>query len=56
MPDLKGQKGEVKFTLEITRAATGKKETVDMIGIIGDSPELENQPQLWEHDERTKPE
>lgn len=35
--DLKGQKGELKFTLQITRAATGKTETVDLIGKIGDN-------------------
>lgn len=36
MSDIKGQEGELRFTLEIKRAATGKTETVEMIGKIGD--------------------
>ena len=34
MPDLSGQVGELRFTLEITRAATGLTETVELIGKI----------------------
>jgi len=34
--DLKGQEGELRFTLEIKRAATGQTETVELIGKIGD--------------------
>ncbi len=38
--DLKGQLGELKFTLEIKRAATGETETFDLIGkICGDEVE-----------------
>lgn len=33
---LNGQEGELKFTLEITRAATGETEVVEMVGKIGD--------------------
>lgn len=34
MPELEGQKGELRITLEITRAATGETETVELIGTI----------------------
>lgn len=36
MIDLSGQAGELRFTLEITRAETGETETVEMVGKIGD--------------------
>lgn len=36
---LAGPRGEVRLTLEITRAATGKKETVHMVGYTQLSPE-----------------
>lgn len=39
MPELEGQPGELRFTLEITRAATGETETVELIGRI--APEEE---------------
>lgn len=32
MPELEGQPGELRITLEITRAATGETETVELIG------------------------
>ena len=32
MIELQGQKGEVRFTVEIKRAATGKVETDEMVG------------------------
>jgi len=32
MPELTGDVGEVRMTLEITRAATGETETVEIIG------------------------
>ena len=32
MIELTGEKAELRFTLEITRAATGKVETYEMIG------------------------
>jgi hypothetical protein len=34
MIELTGQPGELRFTLEITRAATGETETVELIGTI----------------------
>lgn len=41
MNELNDQPAELKFTLEITRAATGEKETVELVGII--TPEQENE-------------
>lgn len=32
MSDLKGQEGELRFTLHITRADTGLTETVELVG------------------------
>lgn len=34
MPDLQGQPGELRFTIEITRAATGETEVVELVGKI----------------------
>lgn len=34
MIELGGQVGELRFTVEVTRAATGVKETVELIGVI----------------------
>lgn len=34
--DIRGQEGELRFTLEIKRAATGETDTVELIGKIGD--------------------
>ena len=34
--DLKGKEGELKFTLEIQRAATGQTDTIELVGKIGD--------------------
>lgn len=42
MNELNDQPAELKFTLEITRAATGEKETVEMIGTIT-PPDQENE-------------
>jgi hypothetical protein len=37
MPDLQGQPAELRFTIEIKRAATGKVERFDLIGrVTGD--------------------
>ena len=36
---LQGQPGELRMTLEITRAATGKTETVELVGFV-DEDEL----------------
>ncbi len=41
MPELEGQAGELRFTLEITRAATGETETVELVGKIIDEEEAE---------------
>lgn len=35
--NLQGQDGELRFTIEIKRAATGEIETVELIGKINDS-------------------
>lgn len=35
--NLHGQEGELKFKLKIIRAATGKVETYDMVGKLGDN-------------------
>ena len=34
--DIKGQEGELRFTLQIKRAATGETETYELVGKIGD--------------------
>ena len=40
MIELAGKPGELAITLEITRAATGETETVQLIGtIVADEPE-----------------
>lgn len=41
MIELSGQPGELRFTLEITRAATGKTETVELVGKITDEVEAD---------------
>lgn len=35
MAELKGLPGELRFTVEIKRAATGKTETYEMVGTVG---------------------
>lgn len=37
MNELKGDGGELRFTLQITRAATGLTETVELVGRISES-------------------
>tara|TARA_R110000868_G_scaffold59761_2_gene183367 strand:- start:20446 stop:20619 length:174 start_codon:yes stop_codon:yes gene_type:complete len=32
--ELQGQVGELRLTLQITRAATGKTETVELVGFV----------------------
>lgn len=39
MSDLQGQVGELRFTIEVKRGATGETETYEMVGTIGDAPE-----------------
>jgi len=34
MPELNGQPGEMSFTLQITRAATGEVEEYQMVGFL----------------------
>lgn len=41
MTDLTSQPAEIHFTLEITRAATGLTETVEMVGHIAPEPKPE---------------
>lgn len=36
MTELKAKPGELRFTIEVKRAATGKVETFEMIGRVGD--------------------
>jgi hypothetical protein len=36
MADLKGAPGELRFTIHITRKATGKTETHELIGKVND--------------------
>ena len=43
MSDLITQPAEISFTLEITRAATGETETVEMIGYINSNLEQDNE-------------
>ncbi len=44
MSELKGQTGELRMTVEITRKATGKVETVELIGTVtGEEPTEEEQ-------------
>lgn len=35
--NLHGQEGELKFKLKVTRAATGRAETYNMVGKLGDN-------------------
>jgi hypothetical protein len=56
MPDLQGQPGELRFTLTVKRAATGKEETFEMVGRVGDAqpaPDLsvpaEKEPENGSH-------
>ena len=37
MAELNGQPGEVRMTIEIRRAATGKTETYELIGNIAET-------------------
>ncbi len=39
MSELQGQPGELRFTVEIKRAATGETETYELIGTIADEQE-----------------
>lgn len=39
MVEMVGQPAELRFTLEISRAATGKTETVEMVGYANLTPE-----------------
>lgn len=41
MSELQGQPGELRFTIEVKRAATGKVETFEMIGTPIESDEDE---------------
>jgi hypothetical protein len=37
VPELSGQLGELRFTLEIKRKETGKTETVELVGYIDEA-------------------
>lgn len=49
MIDLQSQPAELRFTLEITRAATGKTDIIEMVGYTQPEPQPEPIP------ERTTP-
>jgi hypothetical protein len=34
MPDLQGQQGEVRMTIQVKRAATGETETHELVGTL----------------------
>lgn len=38
MAELQGRPGELRFTIEVKRAATGKVETYEMVGQAEDEP------------------
>lgn len=44
MAELKGQEGELRFTIQVTRAATGKVEEYELVGKITEEQlkEIEN--------------
>ena len=42
MSELKGQDGELRFTVEVKRAATGKVETYELIGRLDGSNSLDS--------------
>ena len=41
MVELKGKEGELRFTVEVKRAATGKVETYELVGKVTDDTEEE---------------
>lgn len=43
MTSLNGQLGELRFTIEVNRAATGEVETYEMVGKIAEDEEAEEQ-------------
>ena len=45
MAELSGAPGEVRMTVEIKRAATGKTETVELVGKI--KPTEEKETETW---------
>ena len=42
MAELNGQPGELRMTIEIKRATTGKVETYELVGKVGDDPKAED--------------
>lgn len=49
MPDITGQPAEIRMTLQITRAATGKTETVELVGHVVPQQSTEQPTQEPEH-------
>ena len=45
MSELKGQPGEVHMTIEITRAATGKVETYELVGHVDPEKTTTSKPE-----------
>lgn len=44
MPDLTGQVGELRLTIDITRADTGEVETYELVGVVTDGEEDGSNP------------
>lgn len=42
MAELQGQAGELRFTIEVKRAATGETQTFEMVGKVTDDTEEED--------------
>lgn len=43
MAELGGQPGELRFSIEIKRAATGEVEKYELVGKVTDEPEEEDE-------------
>ena len=46
MSNLESQPAEIRFTIEVKRAATGVTETVEMVGVIQGDPSPEPTPEI----------
>jgi hypothetical protein len=51
MNDLEGMEGQLRGTIEIKRAATGKVERYDFVGHLGGSEDSTNETILEEHND-----
>jgi len=55
MPDLSGQMGELRFTLQITRKETGLTDTVELVGYLDEEKLKELQNGSNSLDKRSEP-